>query len=209
VFNEAGEVVGIAFQSYAGSDAENIGYVIPTPVINHFINDYQRNGTFTGFPALGVQWQRMESAALRCAGPALTVVGCCASLASSLCHTPVSHSERALPAVHVLPAALSFLVCFPASRQPEVHRHACTSSTLLPGRCNRWPHPACLPRLALLLHRKHFKMSDEQKGVLVRSVQPISFAHGQLFPNDVLLAFEGVDIASGGSLPCVCVTACV
>ena len=31
VFNELGEVVGIAFQSYAGSDAENIGYVIPTP----------------------------------------------------------------------------------------------------------------------------------------------------------------------------------
>ena len=25
VFNELGEVVGIAFQSYAGSDAENIG----------------------------------------------------------------------------------------------------------------------------------------------------------------------------------------
>jgi hypothetical protein len=65
-FNELGEVVGIAFQSYAGSDAENIGYVIPTPVINHFLDDYQRNGTFTGFPALGVQWQRMESAALRC-----------------------------------------------------------------------------------------------------------------------------------------------
>ena len=65
-FNELGEVVGIAFQSYAGSDAENIGYVIPAPVINHFLDDYQRNGTFTGFPALGVQWQRMESAALRC-----------------------------------------------------------------------------------------------------------------------------------------------
>jgi S1-C subfamily serine protease len=44
VFNELGEVVGIAFQSYAGSDAENIGYVIPTPVINHFLDDYQRCG---------------------------------------------------------------------------------------------------------------------------------------------------------------------
>ena len=39
--------------------------MIPTPVINHFLDDYQRNGCFTGFPALGVQWQRMESAALR------------------------------------------------------------------------------------------------------------------------------------------------
>ncbi|KAL4447366.1 hypothetical protein ABPG77_007399 [Micractinium sp. CCAP 211/92] len=113
VFNELGEVVGIAFQSYAGSDAENIGYVIPTPVINHFLDDYQRNGCFTGFPALGVQWQRMESAALR----------------------------------------------------------------------------------------KHFKMGEDQKGVLVRSVQPISHAHGQLFPGDVLLAFDGVEVASDGTVP--------
>jgi hypothetical protein len=29
-------------------DAENIGYVIPTPVINHFITDYVRNGDYTG-----------------------------------------------------------------------------------------------------------------------------------------------------------------
>lgn len=41
VFNEIGQCVGIAFQSMAGSDAENIGYVIPTPVINHFLTDYQ------------------------------------------------------------------------------------------------------------------------------------------------------------------------
>jgi len=40
-------------------------------------------------------------------------------------------------------------------------------------------------------------MGDDQKGVLVRSVQPISFAHGQLFPGDVLLAFDGVEVASG------------
>ena len=40
-------------------------YVIPTPVIDHFLIDYKRNGDFTGFPALGVQWQRMESGALR------------------------------------------------------------------------------------------------------------------------------------------------
>jgi len=31
-FNAAGDCVGVAFQSMAGSDAENIGYVIPTPV---------------------------------------------------------------------------------------------------------------------------------------------------------------------------------
>lgn len=41
VFNEVGECVGIAFQSLAGSDAENIGYVIPTPVIQHFLTDFR------------------------------------------------------------------------------------------------------------------------------------------------------------------------
>jgi S1-C subfamily serine protease len=48
-FNDRGECVGIAFQSLKHDDAENIGYVIPTPVINHFITDYARNGDYTGF----------------------------------------------------------------------------------------------------------------------------------------------------------------
>lgn len=65
--------MGIAFQSFAGSEAENIGYVIPTPVIDHFITDFKRNNTFTGFPALGIKWQRMESAFLRCAGTFLVL----------------------------------------------------------------------------------------------------------------------------------------
>ena len=41
VFNAVGECVGIAFQSLAGGDAENIGYVIPTPVIQHFLTDFK------------------------------------------------------------------------------------------------------------------------------------------------------------------------
>lgn len=40
-------------------------------------------------------------------------------------------------------------------------------------------------------------MADDQKGVLVRSVQPISFAHGLLLPGDVLMAFDGVEVACG------------
>lgn len=64
-FNRSGECVGIAFQSLKSDDVENIGYVIPTPVIYHFLTDFERNGQYTGFPALGIQWQRMESPALR------------------------------------------------------------------------------------------------------------------------------------------------
>lgn len=40
--------MGIAFQSLRHEDAENIGYVIPTPVITHFIEDYKKSGEYTG-----------------------------------------------------------------------------------------------------------------------------------------------------------------
>jgi S1-C subfamily serine protease len=47
-FNDRGKCVGIAFQSLKHEDAENIGYVIPTPVIMHFIQDYEKSGEYTG-----------------------------------------------------------------------------------------------------------------------------------------------------------------
>ncbi|PON93346.1 Peptidase S1C [Trema orientale] len=64
-FNDKGNCVGIAFQSLKHEDVENIGYVIPTPVIMHFIQDYEKNGAYTGFPILGVEWQKMENPDLR------------------------------------------------------------------------------------------------------------------------------------------------
>ncbi|KAK9829857.1 hypothetical protein WJX72_008281 [[Myrmecia] bisecta] len=64
-FNNRGECVGIAFQSLKHEDAENIGYVIPPPVIEHFIHDYERNGHYTAFPMLGIEWQKMESPFMR------------------------------------------------------------------------------------------------------------------------------------------------
>lgn len=47
-FSDKDKCVGIAFQSLKHEDAENIGYVIPTPVILHFIQDYEENGNYTG-----------------------------------------------------------------------------------------------------------------------------------------------------------------
>lgn len=46
-------------------DAENIGYIIPPPVIQHFITDFERNGKYTAFPVLGIEWQKMESPFMR------------------------------------------------------------------------------------------------------------------------------------------------
>ena len=48
-----------------GEDVENIGYVIPVDVVHHFITDFDKNGRFTSFPILGIEWQKMESPYMR------------------------------------------------------------------------------------------------------------------------------------------------
>nr|DAD37921.1 TPA_asm: hypothetical protein HUJ06_008562 [Nelumbo nucifera] len=64
-FNDQGECIGVAFQVFRSDEAENIGYVIPTTVVSHFLDDYDRNGKYTGFPCLGVLLQKLENPALR------------------------------------------------------------------------------------------------------------------------------------------------
>ncbi|MCO5554725.1 hypothetical protein L7F22_008259 [Adiantum nelumboides] len=62
-FNDDGECVGIAFQAH--DSADNIGYVIPTPVIHHFLKDYNKHGHYTGFPSLGLVFQTLTNPDLR------------------------------------------------------------------------------------------------------------------------------------------------
>jgi S1-C subfamily serine protease len=52
------KLVGIAMQGRR--DAENIGYLIPVPVINHFLIDI-KDGSYGGFPELGIITQEMEN----------------------------------------------------------------------------------------------------------------------------------------------------
>jgi len=56
-------VVGVCFETL--TNAENIGYIIPVPVIEHFLNDIQRPPNRRGFCDLGIQVQLMESDVLR------------------------------------------------------------------------------------------------------------------------------------------------
>jgi len=68
VVDQKGNCVGVAFQNLDGSDedgAENIGYIIPTEIVRHFLEDYRRNGRFTGFGSAGIQIQALESPVLR------------------------------------------------------------------------------------------------------------------------------------------------
>ncbi|KAL4633935.1 hypothetical protein ACB092_04G159700 [Castanea dentata] len=112
-FNDKGNCVGIAFQSLKHEDVENIGYVIPTPVIKHFIQDYEKNGGYTGFPILGVEWQKMEN--------------------------------------------------------PDL--------------------------------RMSMGMKPDQKGVRIRRIDPTAPESTVLQPSDIILSFDGIDIANDGTVP--------
>lgn len=59
-----GQIVGIAMQTLEG--AENVGYMIPAPVVRHFIKDVE-DGRHDGIPRLGIRVQNMESEAQRAA----------------------------------------------------------------------------------------------------------------------------------------------
>lgn len=64
VFDSRGELAGIAFQALEG--AENVGHMIPPPVINHFLKGFDRDGDkYQGFPELGIVAQSLENPALR------------------------------------------------------------------------------------------------------------------------------------------------
>lgn len=59
-----GKIVGVAFQSLRNDNYANIGYMVPAPVIKHFLEDV-RDGKIQGTPALGISLQQMESPDIR------------------------------------------------------------------------------------------------------------------------------------------------
>lgn len=56
------KVVGVAFQG--SQQLENTGYVIPVPIIRHFLTDLE-DGTYDGFPELGLLSASLENPAAR------------------------------------------------------------------------------------------------------------------------------------------------
>jgi len=57
-----GEIAGIAFQ--ASGEGENIGYMIPTGIIRHFLDDVA-DGSYDGFPDLGILWSTLDNQSLK------------------------------------------------------------------------------------------------------------------------------------------------
>ncbi len=56
------KLVGIAMQVFQAG--QNIGYMIPVPVIEHFFKDLE-DGNYEGFPLLGIDFKNTENTALR------------------------------------------------------------------------------------------------------------------------------------------------
>lgn len=56
------KVVGVAFQGY---DKQGLGYMIPIPIIRHFLTEALSNKIYRGFPVLPILTQTLENPSLR------------------------------------------------------------------------------------------------------------------------------------------------
>ena len=59
-----GKVVGVAFQGYSGDVAQNVGYMIPTPVIRRFLKDIA-GGRYVGYVDLSMTYFKLLNPAER------------------------------------------------------------------------------------------------------------------------------------------------
>lgn len=53
-----GKIAGVVMQQISGS--QNIGYMVPVPIINHFLEDIS-DGRYDGFPQLGIYTELLEN----------------------------------------------------------------------------------------------------------------------------------------------------
>ncbi|TVR16893.1 MAG: serine protease [Planctomycetota bacterium] len=58
-----GAVAGIVMQGIGNAD--NIGYMVPAPVVRRFLSDVEESGQFAGWPSIDLNTQNLESPALR------------------------------------------------------------------------------------------------------------------------------------------------
>jgi len=61
---QEGKVVGVAFQGYSGDVAQNVGYMIPVPVIERFLKDIS-DGHYDKYMDLSVSTFKLQNPAMR------------------------------------------------------------------------------------------------------------------------------------------------
>jgi S1-C subfamily serine protease len=57
------KVIGVAFMGL--DDADGIGYIIPSTIVTHFLNEFVEKNSFGGFCSLGFDVQKMENKRMR------------------------------------------------------------------------------------------------------------------------------------------------
>ncbi|MFZ5572967.1 MAG: S1C family serine protease [Thermodesulfobacteriota bacterium] len=57
-------IVGVVMQNSNPSESENIGYMVPAPIVRHFLQDME-DGRYDGFPDLGIETQKMENPSMK------------------------------------------------------------------------------------------------------------------------------------------------
>ncbi|RVW55014.1 Protease Do-like 2, chloroplastic [Vitis vinifera] len=194
-FNDQGECIGVAFQVFRSEDVENIGYVIPTTVVSHFLDDYKRNGKYTGFPCLGVLLQKLENPALRS----------CLKVQSNEVHIFI-YSYGSWDQYDIRTSVLLVVVrvmgfACDGRREFKVERKVvlwilCLGKeqllTLLGVEYRRGPGGWTWGRVTICADRF---------GVLVRRVEPTSDANNVLKEGDVIVSFDGVHVGCEGTVP--------
>ena len=63
VYDSGGKLVGVAFSGLM--NANNVGYIIPLPVLHTFLQNFRRHGSYTGKCSDCFEIQSMENRALR------------------------------------------------------------------------------------------------------------------------------------------------
>ncbi len=58
------QIVGVVMQNSNPGESENIGYMVPAPIVSHFLQDME-DGKYDGFPDLGIETQKMENPSLK------------------------------------------------------------------------------------------------------------------------------------------------
>jgi S1-C subfamily serine protease len=64
-FSDAEEVVGVAFLKSAAGNTDNVGWIIPIPVVKTFLVQFAEHHDYKGMAQLGFRYQKLENCTFR------------------------------------------------------------------------------------------------------------------------------------------------
>lgn len=167
-------------------------YIIPVPVINHFLSDVEETGRYVGFCSLGVTCQPTENVQLRDHLRSLLL-----SLSLTLWIYSCGSRKKVPQRIYFYlrdgvsrARTVSFSSNFiDVSLYPFTHNHCAI--------CFCWErrHGTKCVLSMYVLHRMPLGLT----GVLINKIHPLTNTSSCLQKDDVILAFDGTPIANDGT----------